>query len=163
MPRAYARGASVVAQLGDQLALVLLGVAGESQLLRALLQLGHRPVVVRPGLTTLASHRRAPSCRCRVGDPRRLLLGVALVTQLLVQLLILQLRFPCRHVRSFRRCRDGRYPAWRGTPGGDGRRLPGTRAGRPVSAGRPARTRPAATPASPPARPASTPGGARRR
>src|ERR687886_2826190 len=85
--RAVARSGcvSVVAESVDELTLVHPGASLDADLPGALLQVLLGPVLVAPRLPAAPSRRRARG----VGDPRRLLLALPLLSQPLVLLVIL--------------------------------------------------------------------------
>src|SRR5690606_3001352 len=109
---------SVRTQGVDELALAHRRPALGPDLRGTLAQVGHRPLVVGPGLATLAADLLPALRRRGVGDPRGLLLAVALVAELLVELLVLDAR-PCissRHGISLRSRAHVRASASRGCP-----------------------------------------------
>src|SRR5690606_3335242 len=83
---------SVVAQSVHQLGLVHRGPALHADLAGALQELVLRPVLVRGALAAPAADRLLALGRGGVRDPRGLLLALALVSELLVRLLVLDLR-----------------------------------------------------------------------
>src|SRR4051794_10837747 len=90
---------SVSAEHGDELGLALARVAGEPQLPGAPAQPLDGPVVVVAGRAAAMPDGRSSIPRGRIGDACRLLLGGAVLTQLLVQLGVLQTArtASCRH------------------------------------------------------------------
>src|SRR3981081_4654906 len=83
--------ASVVSQRAHELGLAHRGPAADPDLPRTLDQVRLGPVVVGRALAALLADLAAGAAGRRIGDPRRLLLALALVTQLLICLLVLDL------------------------------------------------------------------------
>ena len=85
-------GELAVAERLHEFALLLGRVAREAELFGPLLEVGHRPVVVRAALATLVADALAAAGRHRVRDAGRLRLGVALLPQFGVEVRILEAR-----------------------------------------------------------------------
>src|SRR4029077_13238288 len=99
----------VVPQGLDKLVLAHAGPALDADFPGLLHQVGLGPVLVGPALAALGRDLAPPAAGRGVGDPRGLLLALALLPQLLVQLLVLDLG-PGHGFTST--CRLGlRYPA----------------------------------------------------
>src|SRR5215472_10645759 len=83
---------SVVSQRLDQFRLGHRRAALDADLPGPLNQVLLAPVLIRTALAALAADRAARAARSRVRDPRRLFLALAPVAELLIRLLVLDLR-----------------------------------------------------------------------
>src|SRR5215210_4153180 len=106
-----AKSTLVVAECVDELAFAHLRASLYAQLLGAVLQVLLGPFLVAGRLATPLARRRTT----RVGDPRRLLLALPLLAQLLVLLVVLDARpvvlgHVCSSLRTFH-CPQPRRPS----------------------------------------------------
>src|SRR5882762_8107384 len=91
----------MIAQCVNQLGLAHRGPPFDAEFPRALNQVRLGPVVVGRALAALGANLAAGAASCRVSDPGRLFLAVPLFPELLVSLLILNLRPGHRHAPSW--------------------------------------------------------------